>query len=104
MFELLITKLFGRGLKFYIMRRMNEKVIGIEILIWGRQYHLYLNKKCLFYTFDDEMWYPQGDLNPCLMAENHVSWASRRWGHEQADTWSLLLFDSVSIRTLSKLH
>ena len=21
------------------------------------------------------IWYPQGDLNPCLMAENHVSWA-----------------------------
>ena len=22
-----------------------------------------------------ELIYPQGDLNPCLMAENHVSWA-----------------------------
>ena len=23
----------------------------------------------------ESFWYPQGDLNPCLMAENHVSWA-----------------------------
>ncbi len=24
--------------------------------------------------------YPQGDLNPCLQAENLTSWATRRWG------------------------
>lgn len=24
--------------------------------------------------------YPQGESNPCLLAENQMSWASRRWG------------------------
>ena len=28
--------------------------------------------------------YPQGDLNPCLQAENLTSWATRRWGHKNA--------------------
>ena len=25
-------------------------------------------------------WYPHGDLNPGLQAENLASWATRRWG------------------------
>lgn len=29
--------------------------------------------------------YPQGDLNPCLQAENLASWATRRWGHDKCE-------------------
>ncbi len=29
--------------------------------------------------------YPQGDLNPCLQAENLASWAARRWGHDKCE-------------------
>lgn len=31
-------------------------------------------------TYSSFIMYPQGDLNPCLQAENLASWATRRWG------------------------